>query len=115
MKTRLRPLGNRVILKKIEEDKSGGVFIPKGMEQEEGTQEFEVVEVPAYSVDVKGKSPAVIDSIVRELLKPTDRIYLARHKGYKILTNSGEELYAADIEDVLAVGVDDEESEEVPF
>lgn len=59
--------------------------------EESGSQEYEVIES--------------LTSIVQR----GDRVYLARHKGWKIETNDDEELYAADVDDILAVEEDVEE------
>jgi co-chaperonin GroES (HSP10) len=91
-KTRLRPLGPRVILKKIESDTKGGLRMPDSVDSETGSQEYEVV---ALAAELSAASP-----------RPGDRIYLAKHKGYKIEKNDGEELYAAEVVDILAVEED---------
>lgn len=88
MSTRLRPLGRRVILRKIEAGSRGGISVPKSIESEEHTQAYEVVARPQPIVD--------------SCLVMGDKVYLARHKGYKI-DRDGEELYVADVDDLLAV------------
>lgn len=82
---RLRPLGNRVLLRKIESGNSGGIVKPQGVESEDmGALEYEVVESTSSS------------------LAPGERVYLPKSKSWK-LEHDGEELYAAEVEDILAV------------
>lgn len=105
MTTRLKPLGNRVILRKIDQGSHGGVAIPKTVERDDdGTQEFEVVESAGDHTCTKPRCHYTHSGG----LHVGSRIYLARYKGWKVLTSSGEELYIADVDDVLAVEVDDE-------
>lgn len=113
MTARLIPLGNRVILRRIEESRRGtGPVVPKmagefGGDERELTQAYEIVAVPCSSdfdddygnCDVHSKVSGLDDATIG------DRVYLARHKGYRISTFDGEELYAADISDILAVEV----------
>lgn len=83
--TSLRPLGNRVLLRKIEETVRGGIRRPEGSEvQENVTQEYELIEGP---IELDGGA----------------RVYLARHKGWRIERNGEDDLYVADVEDILAV------------
>lgn len=48
-------------------------------------------------------------------IRTSDRIYLARHKGWKIETSSGDELYVAEVDDILALVVEASAVEETPL
>ena len=101
---RLRPLGNRVLLRKVEVSSRGGIVQPRGIEGDEGTQEYEVVvgihirkSYGDGGVPLPKTDPANID------LPNGARVYLAKHKGWKLERDGEDELYVADVEDVLAV------------
>lgn len=100
----LKPLGNRVLLRKIEGDTRGGITVPRGAEVEESTaQEYEVVGLPNLTDYKLADAVGIAAGNIPERLPIGTRIYLARHKGWKIETRDGDEFYVADVEDILAV------------
>lgn len=93
----LIPLGRRVILRKVEESTRNGIRTQlDGAPREEGSQEYVVV--AGGCVISSGDNVWV--------LGPGQRVYLALHKGWKIETRDGEEWYAAEVDDILAVAID---------
>ncbi len=115
----LIPLGRRVILKKVEYDTVAGGLVRLQSEEageDEGTQEYEIVATAPLS-GVEIASPVPEDSsdartrrvnllpppTLTVLLQIGDHVYLARHKHYRIALPSGDDLYAADVDDILAL------------
>lgn len=104
--TKLLPLGDRVVLRRIDDDQSRrSIHLPGVAEEDQTSQECEVAEVPYSSFNIlmtpKGEQPEL-----RRIISVGDRVYIAKHKGYGVLTNAGEEFIVVDAVDILCVEED---------
>lgn len=103
--TKLVPLGDRVVLRRIDDDQSRrSIHLPGVAEEDQTSQECEVVEMPFGGSSIVTKS--AIGGQFSRTLSIGDRVYIAKHKGYGVLTNAGEEFIVVDAVDILCVEED---------
>ena len=62
-KTKLKPLGNRVLVKKLEEEEEGGIVLPADVERDEKYIRAEVIEVgTAEKIEVEKGDEVLLSS-----------------------------------------------------
>jgi chaperonin GroES len=85
-KIKLKPLGNRVLVKKLEEEEEGGIVLPADVERDEKYIRAEVLEVgTAEKIEVK----------------KGDKVLLSSYGGTEVELD-GEELLIVKTTDILA-------------
>lgn len=91
MSARQIPLGKRVLVRKLETEKVGGIIIPDAEKEEAHSQRCEVVEVSEGS-----------EHHLDTRIAPGAVVFIAKFSGYKI-EQDGETLYAVNDEHVLTI------------
>jgi len=85
-KTKLKPLGNRVLVRKLEEEEESGIVLPADVERDEKYIRAEVLEVgTAEKIEVK----------------KGDKVLLSSYGGTEVELD-GEELLIVKTNDILA-------------
>ena len=93
-KTKLQPLGNRVLLRRLEsEEKAGGIFLPETAKKKQ-----EQAEVVAIGTGKKDKSGKCIPIPVKQ----GDIVLMDKYSGQEVTLN-GEDFVIAKADDLIAV------------
>lgn len=92
---KIRPLHDRVILRRLEEQETtkGGIIIPDSAKEQQA--EGEVISVGPGKMDDTGK-------LVKVEVKPGERVIFSKYSGTEVKVE-GEELLIMREEDILAV------------
>ncbi len=92
---KIRPLHDRVILRRLEEQETtkGGIIIPDSAKEQQA--EGEVISVGPGKMDETGK-------LVKVEVKPGERVIFSKYSGTEVKVE-GEELLIMREEDILAV------------
>ena len=92
---KIRPLHDRVILRRLEEQETtkGGIIIPDSAKEQQA--EGEIISVGPGKMDDTGK-------LVKVEVKPGERVLFSKYSGTEVKVE-GEELLIMREEDILAV------------
>ncbi len=95
VKTKLRPLGNRVLAKRLEAEEKlkGGIILPDTAKKKQ-----ETAQIVAIGTGKKDKSGALIPFSV----KIGDKILMDKYSGQEI-TIEGEEFVILNADDIIAI------------
>lgn len=108
MAMQLRPLGGRLLLKRIEITEQGGISIDiAAAEDESFTQLCEVIAGEIYTYDettLNRESPdwTHVPQLNTVRIGAGRRVYIARHTGYTIQLADGTKVVVVEAKDVLA-------------
>lgn len=93
--TKLQPLGNRVVLRRLEQDEKlkGGIILPDAARKKQ--EQAEVIAVGPGKKDKNGK-------LIAPGVKPGDIVLIEKYSGQEVSIND-EDLIIAKADDLIAV------------
>lgn len=94
VKTKLKPLGNRVLARRLEaEEKKGGIILPDTAKKKQETAQ--IIAVGAGKKDKKGNN-------IPMPVKVGDKILMDKYSGQEV-TLEGEEFVILNADDIIAI------------
>lgn len=95
VKTKLKPLGNRVLLKRLEAEETvkGGIILPDSAKKKQETAE--VIAIGTGKKDKEGKE-------IPFPIKVGDKVLMEKYSGQEVTVND-EELIILSADDIIAI------------
>lgn len=100
-KDELWPLGDRILLERVDTSKVGGIFVPTDSEAALAAQPYRIVRLSNSASRATDSSTTSSGRVMRQL-HVGDVVYIARMKGFAV-DFDGEELMMVDAANVLGV------------